>query len=117
MVDGSEIGNSIDFNLFSKEEWAKKTKEEKDKNTHWVKHAAQDFRNADMVAIEEVGYSNINVGEPDKPITVNRYNLHAVYGDKVVSVCTSEKKIAEWWMYIEDKIVLVKQKPYILPGD
>jgi len=109
MVDGVVVGGSECFN----QEARNPKKETKDsKGIPFTEHY-QDFRGADLIVVDKIGAYQTS-GDHNWKV----YKLYAVYGDKrVVSSEVSEMTLTSYYDLWKDKLILAKQKPYILNGD
>jgi hypothetical protein len=71
-----------------------------------------DFRNADMVCIEQQPIS-AESGKPEDSV----YRIYGIYKSNIVTSHAKSSTIASYSSLWKDKSVLVFKKPYILNGD
>ncbi len=109
MVDGVDVGVSEMFHHNSKSPTPKE-----DEARKFIEHY-QDFKGADLIVVD--GYGSFVGGESEEG-SYNVFPLYAVYGDKkVVSSNVTEMALTQYYDLWKDKLILAKQKPYILSGD
>lgn len=109
MVDGVDVGVSEMFHHIGKSLTPKEGEARK-----FTEHY-QDFKGADLIVVD--GYGSFEEGESEEG-SYNVFPLYAVYGDKkVVSSNVTEMALTQYYDLWKDKLILAKQKPYILSGD